>query len=52
MRRAHRSFHGALWPILAVAVAFGLAMALLLRKPADKQSSHATETRIAEARGP
>jgi hypothetical protein len=52
MRRAHRSFHGALWPILAVVVALGLAMALLLRKPADAHSSHATGTPIAEARAP
>ena len=52
MRRAHRSFHGALWPILAVAVAFGLAMALLLRKPADAHSSGVMETRAAEARTP
>ena len=52
MKRAHRSVHRALWPILAVAVALGLAMALLLRKPADAHSSDTTETRVAEARAP
>ena len=52
MKRAHRSAHRALWPILAVAVALGLTMALLLRKPADAHSSYTTETRIAEARAP
>jgi hypothetical protein len=52
MRRTHRSIHRALWPILAVAVALGLAMALLLRKPADAHSSHTSETRVVEARAP
>ena len=52
MKRAHRSVHRALWPILAVAVALGLAMALLLRKPADAHSSYTTETRVTEARAP
>ena len=50
MKRAHRSVHRALWPILAVAV--GLALALLLRKPADAHSSYTTETRVVEARAP
>jgi hypothetical protein len=35
MKRAHRSVHRALWPVLAVAVAFGLAMALVLRPPPE-----------------
>ena len=52
MKRAHRSIHGALWPILAVAVALGLVLALLLRKPADAHSSHTTERRVVEARAP
>src|SRR5712692_3755971 len=33
MRRSHRSVHRALWPVLALAVALGLAMALVLRPP-------------------
>ena len=35
MRRAHRSAHRALWPILALAVALGFTMALWLRPPPD-----------------
>ena len=33
MRRAHRSVHRAVWPVLAVLVLGGLAAALLLRPP-------------------
>lgn len=33
MRRAHRSVHRRLWPILALVVAAGFAMALYLRPP-------------------
>ena len=35
MRRSHRSVHRALWPVLAVAVVLGIAMALALRPPPD-----------------
>jgi hypothetical protein len=35
MRRSHRSAHRALWPVLAVAMALGLAAALALRPPPD-----------------
>jgi hypothetical protein len=31
MRRAHRTAHRALWPLLAVAIALGIIMALVLR---------------------
>jgi hypothetical protein len=31
MRRAHRTIHRALWPVLALAVALGVAMALVRR---------------------
>jgi hypothetical protein len=33
MRRAHRTVHRALWPVLAVLVMLGLAAALWLRPP-------------------
>ena len=33
MRRAHRTVHRALWPVLAVLVLIGLAAALWLRPP-------------------
>ena len=33
MRRAHRSTHRMLWPILALVVAVGFALALYLRAP-------------------
>ena len=33
MRRAHRSTHRMLWPVLALVVAVGFALALMLRAP-------------------
>jgi hypothetical protein len=33
MTRRHRSFHRLIWPLLAIAVALGLTMALVLRPP-------------------
>jgi hypothetical protein len=33
MTRMHRSVHRLLWPVLALAVGLGLAMALYLRPP-------------------
>jgi hypothetical protein len=41
MRRAHRSFHRVLWPVLALAVALGFAMALVLRPPPDTPAATA-----------
>jgi len=35
MRRAHRTVHRALWPLLALAVVLGFTMALALRPPPD-----------------
>jgi hypothetical protein len=35
MTRSQRSAHRILWTVLALAVAFGFGMALLLRAPAD-----------------
>ena len=31
MRRAHRTTHRLLWPVLALAVALGFSLALMLR---------------------
>ena len=33
MRRAHRTVHRRLWPILAAALALGVVLALYLRAP-------------------
>ena len=35
MTRAHRSLHRIVWPILALLVALGLALALWLRPPPE-----------------
>jgi hypothetical protein len=43
MRRAHRTVHRALWPVLAVLVMFGVAMALWLRPPPEVDAPAATE---------
>jgi hypothetical protein len=45
MRRAHRSVHRVLWPVLALAMMFGLAMALWLRPPPATPPAAATESR-------
>jgi hypothetical protein len=33
MRRAQRTFHRLIWPVLGLAVALGVALALYLREP-------------------
>jgi flagellin-like protein len=38
MRRAHRAFHRAIWPILAVVVALGFVLALALRPPPEPEA--------------
>jgi hypothetical protein len=43
MRRAHRSVHRALWPVLALAIAIGFVMALTLRPPPDAGAPPAAE---------
>src|SRR5262249_48220863 len=43
MTQSHRSVHRALWPILALAVALGLAAALALRPPPNVEAPQATE---------
>ena len=43
MRRAHRSFHRLLWPVLALAVALGFGMALALRPLPDTPAATAQE---------
>jgi len=39
MRRSHRAIHRAVWPALAVLVALGVALALLLRPPPKSEIS-------------
>jgi hypothetical protein len=39
MRRSHRRFHRAIWPILALAVALGLFFALALRPPPEEPTA-------------
>src|SRR2546421_380811 len=41
MTRAHRSLHRIVWPILAVLVALGVALALWLRPPPDHAAAPA-----------
>jgi hypothetical protein len=43
MTRSQRSVHRALWPVLALVVALGLALALTLRPPPDVAAPEATE---------
>jgi len=43
MRRSHRAVHRLLWPLLAVAVALGLAFALALRPPIPIESGAVSE---------
>jgi len=43
MTRSQRSVHRALWPVLAVAVALGFAMALALRPPPDTGAPQAAQ---------
>jgi hypothetical protein len=45
MRRRHRFVHRALWPVLALAVGIGLAMALLLRPAPGVQPPQSVEVR-------
>jgi len=43
MRRSQRSVHRALWPVLALAVALGFAMAMALRPPPDVEAPQAAQ---------
>jgi hypothetical protein len=45
MRRPHRKAHRLIWPVLALAVAFGFVLALVLRAPAAPLAPPPTETR-------
>jgi hypothetical protein len=38
MTRSQRSVHRVLWPVIALVVALGLAMALALRPPPDMEA--------------
>ncbi len=42
MTRGHRAFHRMLWPVLALIVAFGLTMALVLRPPPEQPEAQTT----------
>jgi hypothetical protein len=44
MTRRHRAFHRMLWPVLALAVALGFTMALVLRPPPEQPKAPTTET--------
>jgi len=53
MRRAHRSVHRALWPVLALVVALGLALAFMLRPSPEGKAPRAAKTaETAGARAP
>jgi hypothetical protein len=43
MKRSHRTVHRALWPVLALAVALGFALALDWRPPPDADEPPATQ---------
>jgi hypothetical protein len=43
MKRALRSVHRVLWPVLALAVALGLTMALMLRPPPKVDAPHSMD---------
>jgi hypothetical protein len=43
MTRAHRTVHRVLWPALAVIVALGFTMALVLRPPPEQPAAPAAE---------
>jgi hypothetical protein len=43
MTRGHRACHRMVWPALALIVAFGLTMALVLRPPPEPPDAQATE---------
>ncbi len=44
MRRPHRKAHRLIWPVLALVVALGFVMALILRAPAEPLAPPPTET--------
>jgi hypothetical protein len=46
MTRGHRTVHRMLWPALALIVAFGFTMALVLRPPPETPADSASKTRV------
>ena len=42
MTRGHRTFHRMLWPALALIVALGFTMALVLRPPPEEPETQTT----------
>jgi len=43
MNRGHRAFHRMLWPVLALAVALGFTMALVLRPPPEMPAAETSK---------
>jgi hypothetical protein len=41
MTRGHRNFHRMLWPVLALIVALGFTMALVMRPPPEQPGAPA-----------
>lgn len=46
MTRGHRTFHRLLWPALALIVALGFTMALVLRPPPEPPAGVESKTRV------
>ena len=44
MTQGHRAAHRFIWPVLAILVALGFTMALVLRPPPEQPEAPATET--------
>jgi hypothetical protein len=46
MTRGHRTAHRLIWPALALIVAFGFTMALVLRPPPESPAGLDSKTRV------
>jgi hypothetical protein len=46
MTRGHRVVHRLIWPVLALIVAFGFTMALVLRPPPEPPAGSESKTRV------
>jgi hypothetical protein len=43
MTRGHRAFHRILWPVLALVIALGFTMALVLRPPPEMPAAETSK---------